>query len=133
MIIGSFLSIRMNQKRWFYFLIFNVLFALVVFLIPLLGTSFFRVSVLATLLGICFGTAVNLSDSYLLRCYGDENKKEYGASTAWLIFSIILFCSMFLSSIALKQFWYQAVMYVFSLIILVVSGWLYWIESRKVW
>lgn len=132
-IIGSFLSIRMNQKRWFYFLIFNVLFALVVFLIPLLGTSFFRVSVLATLLGICFGTAVNLSDSYLLRCYGDENKKEYGASTAWLIFSIILFCSMFLSSIALKQFWYQAVMYVFSLIILVVSGWLYWTESRKIW
>lgn len=130
-IIGSFLSIRMSSNRWFYFLIFNLLFALTVFLIPILWSTFTILSIMAVVLGTCFGTAVNLSDSYLLRCYGEENKKEYGASTMGLIFSIILFISMFISSIALKNLWYEVVMYIFSGIILVVSSLLYYSQRHR--
>lgn len=128
---GSFLSIRMNRARWKYFLIFSLFFALVTFLIPIIGTSFTNMSILAVLLGTCFGTSVNLSDSYLLKQFWEENKKEYGASTMGLIFSSILFVSMFLSSIALKSFGYHVVMYIFSGIIVVVSVGLYYLQSKK--
>lgn len=48
-----------------------------------------------------------------------------------LIFSSILFVSMFLSSIALKSFGYHVVMYIFSGIIVVVSVGLYYLQSKK--
>lgn len=130
-IVGSFLSIKMNSNRWLYFLIFNILFAITVFLIPILWTTFAILSVMAAILGTCFWTAVNLSDSYLLKCYGDENKKEYGASTMWLMFSIILFISMFVSSIALKTLWYDIIMYIFSWIIIVVAVGLYTYQKNQ--
>jgi hypothetical protein len=49
-ITGSFLSIRMNTRRWFYFLLFSTLFAITVFLIPIFGTTFARLSLIATIL-----------------------------------------------------------------------------------
>ncbi len=131
-IIGGFLSIKMHTRRWFFFFLFGALFALSTLLIPILGTTFTRMSILATILGMCFGTSVNLSDSYLLRRYGDENKKEYGASTQWLIFSSILFLSMFLSSRAIRELGYEMVMYIFAAIILIISGSLYFIQSKKI-
>jgi hypothetical protein len=131
-IVGSFISIKMNTNRWFYFLVFNILFAITVFLTPIIGNTFFILSMMAGILGMCFGTALNLSDSYLLKCFWEEDKKEYGASTMGLIFSTILFVSMFLSSRGLAQFGYQTMMYIFSIIILLVSGCLYIVQSRKV-
>jgi hypothetical protein len=131
-IVGSFLSIKMNTNRWFYFLVFNILFAITVFLAPIIGNTFFILSIMAGVLGMCFGTAVNLSDSYLLKCFGEEDKKEYGASTMGLIFSTILFVSMFVSSRGIGVIGYQNMMYIFSIIILIVSGILYIVQSRKV-
>ncbi|GAB0174965.1 MAG: hypothetical protein HHAS10_08440 [Candidatus Altimarinota bacterium] len=120
-IIGSFLSIKMGNNRWMYFMIFSILFSLSTAMIPVFGSSFGNLSIIATVLGMCFGTAVNLSDSFLLKSFGDENKKEYGASTMGLIFSIILFLSMFLSSMLLQRLGYHTVMYIFSGIILTIG------------
>lgn len=116
-IIGSFLSIKMGKNRWMFFMMFSIFFALSTAAIPIFGSSFGNLSIIATLLWVCFGTAVNLSDSFLLKSFGDEDKKEYGASTMGLIFSIILFTSMFVSSTALKELGYHSVMYIFSAII----------------
>ncbi len=116
-IIGSFLSIKMGKNRWMFFMIFSIFFALSTAAIPIFGSTFGNLSIIATLLWVCFGTAVNLSDSFLLKSFGDEDKKEYGASTMGLIFSIILFTSMFVSSAALKELGYHTVMYIFSAII----------------
>ncbi len=130
-IAWSFLSIRMNRRRWHYFYIFSMLFALTVFLLPIFSTSFSNLAILATILGICFGTSVNLSDSYLLKCFWDENKKEYGASTMGLMFSVILFVSMFLSSIAINAWGFETLMYVFSGIIAGVSTTFYLYQRSK--
>lgn len=124
-IIGNFLSVKMNKKRWLFFIMFNSLFAFVILLFPFLAKDFKSLSIMAVILWIFFGISSNLVDSFLLKTIWDENKKEYWASTFWLVLSLILFCMMFTSSFILTNFWFTALMMILWTIILTVWTILY--------
>lgn len=125
-IIWNLLSVKMNTNRWKFFIIFNTLFAIVIISFPFLATTFSMLSFLAVILWMVFWISSNLVDSYLLKIIWDEDKKEYWASTFWLIFSIILFCMMFISSIVLEKFWYALLMLLLWIMILLI-----WIALYK--
>jgi len=124
-ILWNFISMKMNQARWKFFIIFNSLFALLIFLFPYLSVTFSALSLLAVLLGMFFWVSSNLIDSYLLKRIWEEDKKEYGSSTYGLVLSIVIFCMMFFSSAILKTFWYSVLMIILGLIILILWGTLY--------
>jgi hypothetical protein len=65
---------------------------------------------MASILWIFFWIISNLVDSYLMKSFWDENKKEYWASTNWLVLSLVIVCMMFVSSSVLQNFWYQTLM-----------------------
>lgn len=127
-ILWNILSVKMNKKRWLFFTIFNILFALTIISFPFLWTSFLNFTILAFILGLFFWICSNLTDSYLLKRFWDENKKEYWASTAWLIFSFILFIMMFSSSFVLKEFWFTFLMISLWIISLII-WWTFWIRN----
>lgn len=120
-ILWSIISMKMEKKRWFYFVIFNICFAFVVIAFPFLSASFKSVSVLAFIVWFFFGWAVNLIDAFFFRKIGEENKKEYGSSTFWLLTSFVIFIMMFLSSFIDKYFWLEILM--LFLWVIIMSVW----------
>ena len=129
-IIWNILSIKMNIHRWKYFIIFNSLFWIMILIFPILGQDFTKLSIMAGILWIFFGISSNLVDSYMLKSFWDQNKKEYWASTFGLIFSSILFCMMIMSSFLLSIFWYTTIMLILWAIILIVWIILY---KKQLW
>jgi len=119
-IVWNLLSVKMNVSRWKFFIIFNTLFSLVIIIFPFLAVNFAVLSFLALILGMFFWVSSNLVDSFLLKTIWDEDKKEYWASTFWLVFSIILFSMMFISSLILKIYSYKALMIILWVISFVV-------------
>lgn len=109
-ILWNVLSVKMNKNRWKFYIIFNSLFGIIIFLFPFLAFNFSILSFMALILWMFFWVSSNLVDSYLLKRIWEENKKEYWASTFWLVFSIILFSMMFLSSLILQKFWFTTLM-----------------------
>jgi len=124
-ILWNIVSMKMSKVRWKFFIIFNSLFAILIFLFPYLSVSFSALSWLAILLGMFFWVSSNLIDSYLLKRIWEEDKKEYGSSTYGLVLSIVIFGMMFFSSAILKTFWYSVLMIILGFIILVLGGVLY--------
>jgi hypothetical protein len=82
------------------------------------------------LVWLVFWSSTNLIDSFYLSKLWEEDKKEYGSSTYWLIFSIILFWIMFISSYIDKQYWFDILMYILGWWVL-LGNFLFF--NRKVW
>jgi drug/metabolite transporter (DMT)-like permease len=101
---------KMNNKRWKYFIIFNTLFSLLIIAFPFLAKSFLYINIMALILGLFFWIISNLVESYLMKSFWDENKKEYWASTYGLVLSLVIVFLMFVSSDILENFWYQTLM-----------------------
>ncbi len=124
-IVWNLLSVKMNKNRWKYFIIFNVLFSFVIISFSFLATTFIAMKILAVILWLFFWVSSNLVDSFLLKTIWDEDKKEYWASTFWLVFSMILFSMMFTSSFILEKLWYWILMILLWIIMMIIWGLLY--------
>lgn len=109
-IVWNIFSMKMNNKRWKYFIIFNTLFSLLIIAFPFLAKSFLYINIMALILGLFFWIISNLVESYLMKSFWDENKKEYWASTYGLVLSLVIVFLMFVSSDILENFWYQTLM-----------------------
>lgn len=109
-IIWTLLSIKMQKKRWFYFLFSSLFFSFIVLFFPFFTQSYFTISLVAFFIWLFFGSASNLIDSFFFYRIGKENKKEYGSSTYGLILSITIFVIMFMSSFLEKKFWFNILM-----------------------
>ena len=108
-IIWSLISIKMEKYRWQYFILTNFIFWVLIILFPFFSKSYLEISVFAFIIALFFWISSNLIDSYFFRILWEENKKEYGSSTYWLILSIIIFSMMFLSNFIQKYSWYTFV------------------------
>jgi len=128
-IIWNMLSMKMNKNRWNYYIIFNTLFAILILSFPFIAVSFKLLSILAFLLGMLFGISSNLVDSYLLKRIWEEDKKEYGSSTYWLVLSTIIFVMMFLSSWIIWAFGYKILMLLLGSIMLIM-GWILYNKQK---
>lgn len=131
-IIWNILSIKMNSKRWAFFFIWNILFSIIIILFPFLAINFKIMIICTVILGIFFWICSNLVDSFLLKKIWDEDKKEYWASTIWVVFSIILFFMMFLSSKILSLAWYTTLM-IFLWINSIIIWWFLYFKQKKLW
>ena len=120
-ILGNIFSNFLTKNRWRNFFILNIFLGLLIVLFTIFKTTFFEVWVIAFLVGLVFWTSTNLIDSFYLTKIWEQDKKEYGSSTYWLIFSIILFIVMFISSYIDKNFWFNILMYVLWIIILGIN------------
>jgi len=116
-IVSSFLS----KYRWKSFFILNILLWILIIIFPIFNETFFQVSIIAFLVWLIFGAWVNLIDSYFLKKIWEEDKKEYGSSTYWLIFSIILFWTMFLASFIDKKYWFDVLMWILGSLVLIIN------------
>ena len=124
-IIWNIVSMKMNTARWKFYIIFNSLFALLIILFPFLAVSFSTLSILAVFLWLFFWVSSNLVDSYLLKRIWEEDKKEYGSSTYWLVLSIMIFVMMFTSAFILDNFWYTLLMFILWVIMVIMWFLLY--------
>lgn len=128
-IAWNIVSMKMWKNRWFYWIIFSNIFALLIFLFPFLAVSFTYMSVLACMLWIFFGISSNLIDAFFVKIIGEEDKKEYGSSTYGFVLSIVLFVIMFLSSAIQSMLGYMNLMIILAFVMLAVS-WTLYIKQR---
>lgn len=124
-------SMKMNQNRWKFFIIFNTLFSFIIIAFPFLAKSFFYINFMALILGLFFWIVSNLVDSYLMKSFWDENKKEYWASTFWLVLSLVIVFLMFVSSFILKNFSYMSLM-IFLWVISFIMGHSLYLKQRYI-
>ncbi len=120
-ILWNIISGFLTKYRWKVFFVFNLVLAILIWIFPFFNETFFQVSVIAFLVWFVFWTSTNLIDSYYLSKIWEQDKKEYGSSTYWLIFSIILFWIMFISSYIDKYYWFDILMYILASIIFFVN------------
>ena len=92
-----------------------------IILFPFFNQTFLQVWIIAFSIWLVFWASTNLIDAYYLKKIWDQNKKEYGSSTYWLVFSTILFIAMFLASVIDKKYGFNVLMYILWLMILVVN------------
>lgn len=124
-IIWNLVSMKMGKHRWFFWIIFSVVFSLLIIVFPFLSVSFGYMSFLAFLLWIFFWITSNLIDSYFIKTIGEADKKEYGSSTYGFILSIVIFLMMFLSNAIEWYFGYTFLMVLLGIIMLGASSYLY--------
>ncbi|PID87679.1 hypothetical protein CSB07_00305 [Candidatus Gracilibacteria bacterium] len=120
-ILGNVASSFMGKKRWKYFFFLNIFLGILIILFPHFNGTFTTVGVMAFLIGVVFGGSTNLIESFFLMKIGEENKKEYGASTYGLVLSITIVLIMFLASFIDKKFGFNTLMYTLGTIILLVN------------
>ena len=116
-IISSFLT----KIRWKSFFWLNLVLGLLIIIFPFFNSTFLEVWVIAFLVWLVFWSSTNLIDSFYLSKLWEQDKKEYGSSTYWLIFSIILFTIMFISSYIDKQYWFDILMYILWSLVLIIN------------
>jgi hypothetical protein len=114
-IISSFLT----KSRWNSFFFLNIILWILIIIFPFFNSTFFQVWVVAFFVWLIFWTSTNLIDSFYLSKLWEQDKKEYGSSTYGLIFSIILFWIMFISSYIDKKYWFDILMYILGGLVLV--------------
>jgi hypothetical protein len=85
------------------------------------NSTFLGVWIIAFLIGLIFWASTNLIDAFYLGKIWEEDKKEYWSSTYWLIFSIIIFFMMFLSSFIDKNYGFNILMYILWTIVLLIN------------
>lgn len=130
-IIWTFLSIKMQNKRWLYFLITWLIFCICVFLFPSISVSYNAITIMAFVIWLFFWAASNLLDAYFFNKIWEDNKKEYWASTYWLVLSLVIFIMMFISSFISKSLWFNILMYVLWCIIFVCLVFIYMFNYKK--
>lgn len=109
-ILWNIISMKMWERRWYFWLIFSSLFSILIIIFPFLSFSFSYMSGLAFFLWLFFGASSNLIDSFFIKKIGDEDKKEYGSSVYGFVLSIVIFLVMFLSNWIEEQFGYTIIM-----------------------
>lgn len=120
-ILWNIISAFLWKYRWQSFFILNLLLWILIFIFPFFNQSFMQVWVIAFLVWLVFWASTNLIDAYYLNKIWEEDKKEYGSSTYWLVFSIILFGLMFIASSIDKIYGFDTLMYILWWIILIVN------------
>lgn len=129
-IIWNILSMKMEQKRWFYFVIFGGLFSIVAFIFPHFLENFLYTSILAWIAGFVFWCSYNLIESYFFKKIWDDNKKSYGSVSLWIMVSIILSIMMFGIDFIGKYGWYIWVYYFMGGILLMISIVIFFTQSK---
>jgi hypothetical protein len=112
---------KMDKNRWKYFIVFNIIFWILVIAFPFLSISFLWIRIMAFSIGVFFWWASNLIDAYYFRKIWEDNKKEYGSATYWLILSFTIFIMMFISSTIDNYFWYTFLLIFLWIIILLTN------------
>lgn len=130
-IAWNIFSMKMNNNRWKFFIIFNTLFSLLIIAFPFLAKSFLYINIIALILGLFFWIISNLVESYLMKSFWDENKKEYWASTYGLVLSLVIVFLMFVSSSILKNYWYQTLM-ILLWIVSFIMGYTLYLKQRNI-
>jgi len=120
-ILWNIVSGFLGKYRWKSFFWLNILLWILIIIFPIFNSTFLEVWVIAFLVWLVFWASTNLIDAFYLSKIWEEDKKEYGSSTYWLIFSIILFWIMFVSSYIDKQYWFNVLMYVLGSLILIIN------------
>ena len=120
-IVWNIISMKMDTKRWVFWIIFSSLFSLSICFYVFFTSSFIMMWVLASLLGLFFWASSNLIDGYFINQMGIEDTKEYGASSYWLILSVIIFVLMFVSSAITKTLWNEVLMPILGILMFVMS------------
>ncbi len=120
-ILWNIISWFLGKYRWKSFFVLNIFLWILIILFPFFSSTFLQVWVIAFLVWLVFWSSTNLIDAFYLKKIWEVDKKEYGSSTYWLIFSIILFTMMFLSSFIDKKFWFDTLMYILWTLILWVN------------
>lgn len=129
-IIWNVVSMKMNNNRWNYYILFNTLFAILILLFPFIATTFTNLSIAALVLWLFFWISSNLVDSYLLKRIWEEDKKEYWSSTYWFVLSTLIFVMMLISSYILKEYTYTILMLFLWTIMLFIGFYLYNTQKR---
>lgn len=130
-IAWNIFSMKMNNARWKFFIIYNTLFSILIIAFPFLAKSFLYINIMALILGLFFWIISNLVESYLMKSFWDENKKEYWASTYGLVLSLVIVFLMFISSAILKNFWYQTLM-ILLWIVSFIMGYSLYLKQRYI-
>lgn len=130
-IAWNIFSMKMNNARWKFFIIYNTLFSILIIAFPFLAKSFLYINIMALILGLFFWIISNLVESYLMKSFWDENKKEYWASTYGLVLSLVIVFLMFISSAILKNFWYQTLM-ILLWIVSYIMGYSLYLKQRYI-
>ncbi len=120
-ILWNVASSFMWKKRWKYFFFLNIFLWILIILFPHFNWTFTTVWVMAFLIWVVFWWSTNLIESFFLMKIWEENKKEYWASTYWLVLSITIVLIMFLASFIDKKFGFNTLMYTLWTIILLVN------------
>ncbi len=120
-IVWNIISMKITENRWFYFLIFSLLFAFCCFLFPSFFSSFTSTWILAWIAWIFFWMSYNLLESYFFKKIGDDDKKPYGAVSLWVITSIIIALMMFGVDIIGKWFGVEGVYYFMGVIVCIIG------------
>ncbi len=120
-ILWNIVSGFLWKYRWKVFFTLNIFLWGLIIIFPFFNETFTQVSIIAFLVGLIFWASTNLIDAFYLAKIWEEDKKEYGSSTYWLVFSIILFAMMFVSSFLDSKFWFNGLMFILWTIILLVN------------
>jgi len=116
-IIWNVISMKMQEKRWLFFRIFTYAFALCVFVIPFVWTSYSNVIIIAVICWIFFGASSNLIEGYFFRKVWENDEKEYWASVYGLVLSTIIFAMTIFSNFT-DKLWSEWFFYLSSIMIL---------------
>ena len=120
-ILWNIFSAFLWKYRWKSFFVLNLLLWILIFIFPFFNSTFFSIWIMAFLVWLVFWASTNLIDAYYLNKIWEEDKKEYGSSTYGLVFSTILFITMFLVSAIDKKYGFDAVMYTLWTLVFLVN------------
>ncbi|MDD5770029.1 MAG: MFS transporter [Candidatus Gracilibacteria bacterium] len=120
-IIGNIVSMKINENKWLYFLIFSILFAITIYLFPTFINNFAHTSILAFIAGIFFGITYNLLEADFFKCIAIDDKKSYGSASLGIITSLIISILMFLVDVIQRLTSFAGVYYFMGSIILLIG------------
>lgn len=119
-IIWNIVSMKINENKWLYFLIFSILFAITIYLFPTFINNFAHTSILAFIAWIFFWITYNLLEADFFKCIAIDDKKSYGSASLWIITSLIISILMFLVDVIQRLTSFAWVYYFMWSIILLI-------------
>lgn len=120
-ILWNLITMRMEKKRWFWFILFTYAFAWFVVIFPFLVVhGYFMVILLAIVLWVLFWASSNLIDAYIFHKIWEDDKKEYWSSVYWFILSIVIFWLMQAVNLIEKTMGFNYIFYSSAIVILLI-------------